>query len=286
MKLYQITLPKMDEETWTRLTEELTRELRALPHEEASCRVKADAAAGMLELHCEPVAERLPMAEVRRAAGAVLAEALAEVVVRVLESQLLSRIAAGVSPFSGREETAKLIRYSEELLEGGGEEGAGQTGLRRRAKIAALIADYLQEQNALHLEGFVTFRLPFYRKELEETLDYAIEEMVMDQQYQDFISLLKYYVFIQDTIMPAAHLLHKGGHDFQLLNDQMKPIDPKLLAGAGGDMPDTGGTVEDMIVSALLTVSPRKIFIHTREPELQVIKTIQQIFENRVELCT
>lgn len=285
MKLYQTILPAMEEAAWNRLESTLTRDLRGVQQADVRYVIKSDRETGKLDLSCEPLSERLPKTAVRRACAAVLARVLADCVVEELEQRLLARLASNGSPFTQAEETAKLVRYSAELLNGEGDGGFTGTN-RRSARIAAQLADYLQEHSTLHLEGFVTFRLPAYRKELEETLDYAVEEMVMDQQYQDFISLLKYYVFIQDTIIPAAHLMHKGGHEFQLLNEQMKPIDPKLLVDRHGELPDQDGTAEDMIVSALLTVSPRKIFIHTREPDLQVIKTIQQIFENRVELCT
>jgi hypothetical protein len=43
---------------------------------------------------------------------------------------------------------------------------------------------------------------------------------------------------------------------------------------------------EDMVVSTLIAVAPATIRIHTREPELLIIKTIIQIFEGRTVLCS
>ena len=43
--------------------------------------------------------------------------------------------------------------------------------------------------------------------------------------------------------------------------------------------------MEDMIVSTLITVSPQQIVIHTRQPELPVMRTLETIFEQRVRLC-
>ena len=40
--------------------------------------------------------------------------------------------------------------------------------------------------------------------------------------------------------------------------------------------------MEDMIVSTLITVSPQQIVIHTRQPELPVMRTLETIFELRV----
>lgn len=60
---------------------------------------------------------------------------------------------------------------------------------------------------------------------------------------------------------------------------------PEMDAVVTVEMLEKEINFEDMIISTLITVSPQQIYIHTREPELQVIKTIKQIFENRVELC-
>jgi putative sporulation protein YtxC len=108
----------------------------------------------------------------------------------------------------------------------------------------------------------------------------------MDKQYQEFISLLQYFVYIQDAKIPSAHLMHQGGHQFILLNDQFKPIETTQLdTWFTIEMLDKEVNFEDMIVSTLITVAPQQIYIHTREPEAQIIKTIMQIFEGRFSIC-
>ncbi|MNG36180.1 YtxC-like family protein [compost metagenome] len=43
--------------------------------------------------------------------------------------------------------------------------------------------------------------------------------------------------------------------------------------------------VEDMVISTLVPISPKQIVIHTRQPELQIIRTIESIFGIRVSVC-
>jgi putative sporulation protein YtxC len=158
---------------------------------------------------------------------------------------------------------------------------------RRLAKIGSQISEYLQTHTQLNLDGFLKFRLQEYVDEMREVVEYAIDEFMMDQQYQEFISLLKYFVYIQEAKIPSAHLIHKGGHEFVILNDELKPIDTSDFdASFTLEILDKDINLEDMIVSTLITVSPQTIYIHTREPDLPVIHTITQIFENRSTVCS
>lgn len=152
--------------------------------------------------------------------------------------------------------------------------------------LAQDLTDCLRQGSVLDLDGFFRFRLNRYGTELKELLEYASDEFLMDQQYKEFISLLRYFVYFQDSKMPLAHIIHKGSHTFLLLDSDMRPIDTeKLDTSYRVEFMDKDYNLEDMIVSSLLTIAPERICIHTREPDLPVIKTLSQIFENRTEIC-
>jgi hypothetical protein len=50
-------------------------------------------------------------------------------------------------------------------------------------------------------------------------------------------------------------------------------------------MLETEMNIEDMVISSLISVSPKHITIHTRQPDMQVIRTIETIFDQRVTIC-
>ena len=54
---------------------------------------------------------------------------------------------------------------------------------------------------------------------------FAVDEYVMDQQYQEFISLLKYFVRMQEVKLPIVHVLHKGGSEFALYDEQFRVLE-------------------------------------------------------------
>lgn len=156
----------------------------------------------------------------------------------------------------------------------------------RTRMILEQLENYLTDHNVINLHGFITFRLPQYVDDLREVIEYALDEYELDKQYQEFISLLQYFVYIQEVKVPAVHLLHEGGNDFRLLNSQLQPISTDDVdASFTVEVLDHNTNYEDVIVSTLITISPQQVFIHTNEAALPIIQTVAQIFEGRVQMC-
>jgi len=218
--------------------------------------------------------------------------ALAGYILEEKEPLLLRELVKREYRFDKSGEQEQIVGYCRQLLYGQGEgpemtpNEAQQSAARRKSKLAQQIAAYAEQSQLVIVDGVVRFRLADYMEELREIVEYAIDEFMMDKQYQEFISLLQYFVYIQEAKIPVAHLIHKGGHEFMILNDRMEQIDAhEFDATFKLEVLDKDINFEDMIVSTLITVSPATIYIHTREPEMPVIKTITQIFEDRTTLC-
>lgn len=218
-------------------------------------------------------------------------KAIAEFIIQKLEPVMLSAIVSRKYRGNPSMETAVIERYCHDLLQGKDWEGLGSKfqeadRLRRRNKISDDLERYLQEETELQLEGFTTFRLQSYRNELAEIAEYALDEYVLDKQYQEFISLLKYFVQMQESKVPLVHLLHKGGHDFAMYDVSFRALEQKPPADRiVAEMLETEMNIEDMVISSLISVSPKQITIHTRQPEMQVIRTIETIFDGKVNVC-
>ncbi|MDF2924282.1 MAG: putative sporulation protein YtxC [Paenibacillaceae bacterium] len=216
--------------------------------------------------------------------------ALAEYILEHFEEDILRGMIRKDKRYS-LEETEEVLQYCRQLeqisdtIPAHKEEHAHGRARRSRLVVADLTA-CCEAQSFLNLDGFIRFRINKYGAELKEMIEYASDEYLMDQQYKEFISLLRYFVYIQESRIPVAHIMHKGGHEFLLLNEQMKPIDTtELDTTFKVEFLDKDYNLEDLIVSTLITIAPERVYIHTRDPELAVIKTITQIFENRTEIC-
>jgi putative sporulation protein YtxC len=216
----------------------------------------------------------------------IAADILAGCMIDAYEEDVTFRLIQKEMGSADRKDIDSVMVHCKKLLTLDMEEWGAKDGYtQRRSKLAATLEDYLKDERYLHFEGFLRFRSFPYVEELRDTVCYAVDEWIMERQYQEFIALLKYFVYIQEAKIPVAHLVHKGNHDFTLLNEQMKPIDSKQMDQFVVELIDKDINYEDVIVSTLITVSPGKLYIHTRTPEQQVIRTIMTIFEGRAELC-
>ncbi|MDT9724708.1 sporulation protein [Xylanibacillus composti] len=239
---------------------------------------------------CEVSGEAFALTEDGPAVYAQASEVLAAYVLRYEELHLIRSIIQHDFDYYEEQEVEQIIQYCYQIMDEPEElldvSGSASQRVKWHGKIAEAFHQYLTEHTMLNMEGFVRFRLKFYWTELREIVEYAIDEYMMDKQYHEFITLLKYFVCVQEAKVPAVHLVHKGEYEFQLFDEDGKPMEPSAVESFVIETVDQDVNFEDMIVSTLITVSPRMIYLHTKEPGMQVIKTIRQIFEDRVVLCT
>lgn len=155
---------------------------------------------------------------------------------------------------------------------------------KRRQRIQKEVKTFLAENDQILLEGFVRFRLKDYFLELKEALEKVIDDFLADKEYQEFIKLLQYFVDIQEPRVPEVHVLFYNDEHYRLLDEEEKPLDQEYLRRVLGDLEDEDLRYEDLLLSALITLSPQRIILHhTDEPE--VGKTIVNVFKERVAFC-
>ncbi|THF73076.1 putative sporulation protein YtxC [Cohnella fermenti] len=218
---------------------------------------------------------------------------LADFIVSEREPSLLRRL---ISKRQGARadavETDVMISEAIGMLDGETEyEGtAAQQGRARRIKRwGQPLGAFLMENSFLHLDGFLRFRLRDYQEEVKEAAEAAALERMMEWQYQEFMSLLQSMVEWQEVRVQAVHVLHSEGHACKLLDEKMKPLEKESwpaepISDERSSEPDEQEE-ESLLVSRLLAASPRRLYIHTREPEAQVIRTLLGIFGERAAIC-
>lgn len=284
MELFRISTTNASKEKVIELYEEIKKELSQLHTKQFG--EKINVIIDQAELCCTAI---LPQFQLQRDAKTIyekVSNGIAEFIINEIENVMIHHMIRRYHKVYDENEMKSIEKYCKQLLNNElAEENSVDGRQQRKLKIANAVKSYLADHTMLNIDGFVQFRLPSYREELHDVVDYAIDEFLMEKQYQEFISLLKYFVYVQDTKVSEVHIIHKYGNDFIILNDQMKPIENKKTEGFVVEMIDMDINYEDMIISSLISISPQKVYIHTREKDLQVIKTIQHIFEDRTILC-
>ena len=112
---------------------------------------------------------------------------------------------------------------------------------RRKALIREQAEDFLRENNYIIINGFVNFRLEDYKNELKNLCHDAAEELYAMREYDEFLNMLSFFISVQS---------------------------PK----------DEGFSTEDIVLSALITISPRKIIIHDKKENERIYDTITSVF--------
>jgi putative sporulation protein YtxC len=289
MELFTLVLMKPSEEELADMTERLAAAFGSLHNHPKGVTLHARMEDGHGAIRVEAALPGFQLREQGEAVYEQAGSAIAGYVMERLEGSILKDLIVREFHYTKAEDIALIEGYCKQFLFNEGEALISLEEIRNRrlAKIGDSVAGYLREQTVLVLDGFIRFRLQEYIDEMREVVEYAVDEFMMDRQYQEFISLLKYFVYIQEAKIPAVHLVHKGGAEFLILNDQWEPIDASAFdASFTLEILDKDINIEDMIVSTLITVSPQTICIHTRDPNQQVIQTITQIFENRSTVCS
>lgn len=289
MRLFTLTTMEKSEEFVKQLVSKIQKELQTL-HIADAVIVTDKHFASYTTIIADGVMPQFGLVEMAEPVYRAAGEAIADMLVREKEQVLLRQLIQKDFVEYDDTDVSKIMSYCNQFLQGDEQDPyyrPDKSLSRRKQSIADEVFQYLQLHTDLNLEGFMRFRLFDYFEELREVVEYAVDEFLMDKQYQEFISLLKYFVYIQEAKTPSAHLIHKGGTEFSILNDVFEPIDTSQFDSSFTvEMLDKDINFEDMIVSTLITVSPQQIYIHTREPDVQIIGTIKQIFEDRVSVCS
>ncbi len=215
------------------------------------------------------------------------ANAISDLIVNEWEGRELLRILKAKYNYFSDGENEAICQHAREHLAGGGESGAPLAyKVRQKERAMPVLLDFLQTEQKVHIDGFIAFRLPHYRQELGEAIDAAVDDFFLEREYSEFIRLLRYFVSIQDTKAAEVHVVMAASGIFQLYDGSRETIEfecPDDEDDPGGD----GINYEDLLISALISLAPQKITLHTGGAELprEMAETIRDVFGARVSTC-
>ncbi len=145
---------------------------------------------------------------------------------------------------------------------------------------------YLKEHNSIILTGFIYFRLKSYFSILDEIVDNAVNQFMIEKEYLEFVSLLKLYINSQPSNTDILHLIYLK-NNYILLDNNMNQIDIQEYFFDAKYLSDITFSNNDYLLNALLNLLPKKLYIHLIENSIdEFLNTLILIFENHIDLCT
>ncbi len=219
----------------------------------------------------------------------LLSRVLTEVIVEYYEKRLLKKIAKANFFYLNERERSTVIENACKLLsEGSMMKPGGFYRASGRHKIMKSIADYLDSENEINIDGFVNFRLNGYINELNETIERALEVFIAEREYNEFIKLLRYFVEIQECKVDTINLFQSKDGRYLLFDENRNRVSSEYFDELRAEILDETINYDDLLISTLITISPRKINIHDVEGfrNKELVQTIMNVFTDRISTCS
>jgi putative sporulation protein YtxC len=217
-----------------------------------------------------------------------VSNALADYIIRQYEEKLISRIIHSNYCYFNGAERKEILNLSMRIIRN--EDKSFMNSLfqmRRKNVIIRKLLDYFEGSNSLILDGFVNFRLKDYMKDLEEIVDKAVDDFLMEREYREFIRLLRYFVDIQEPKFDVVHIIVGYDGKYVLLDEVRKEITNECIQEFVNEI--SGGEInyDDLLVSSLITLAPKKLIIHCTEQfrNKELLETIKNVFSGKVTIC-
>lgn len=159
----------------------------------------------------------------------------------------------------------------------------------RKKLIEECIYKYFKEgKSTLFTEGFVFFRLKRYESILEELAEKIFEDRMAELEYEEFIRLLRYFVNIQENRPKLINVSVRAEGVYEIFDADGKNITQKCLEDFFSDENNaTEVNFDDLLISMLITLAPKKIAVHGGEKIInkELFTTIGRVFDGDVFYC-
>ncbi len=199
------------------------------------------------------------------------------------EKPLLKKITESEFSYSPPSERAQILELA--LKHASGKSLDAMDAIhyeRRKALIREQAEEFLKENNYIIINGFVNFRLEDYKNELKNLCHDAADELYAMREYDEFLNMLSFFISVQSPKETLVHIIKTNGV-LRILNKRHKDITEHYCEEALFSGEDFGA--EDIVLSALITIAPRKIVIHDKKENERIYDTIASVFPD-VEFAT
>lgn len=146
------------------------------------------------------------------------------------------------------------------------------------------ISEIFQGNIAFSFDSFVKFRMRPLFDQMAKYVEISIDEYKMEQEYQMFIQTLREFLRGRQSKLQQIHVLIDDGirffdgQFFEINRSELsRMIDRKLLF-------NHPVYVDSVTIAPLLSIAPASIFLYTEDAEQPLVRTIHNIFEERLVL--
>ncbi|MGR6835596.1 sporulation protein YtxC [Syntrophomonas erecta] len=157
----------------------------------------------------------------------------------------------------------------------------------RKNRICHKAFEHINHNSRITVEGFINFRLPDYLTEVRFAVEMAVEELINEKEYNDFITLLRYFVDTQIPKIYEVNIMMGNEGDFYLWDGNGIEIEEKYMSYYLDDLLLNEINFDDILISILITIAPRRIILHNVLEIMTstAVETIKKVFKEKITIC-
>lgn len=194
----------------------------------------------------------------------IIADILSSVILEDMQSSMVQRIIQDEYFYFKKKDQDKILRDALAIMWGGRNPIADSETIREQWKyrVWSRMMEHLSFNDELVFEGFIRFQLKDFIEELEYSVDRAVDDMLIENEYNEFIKLLQYFVEIQDPKVEEVHVFQQEDNRYVLLDSCFRIIHNEILEQLAEEISEKEISHDDLLISSLITIAPCRITIH------------------------
>lgn len=227
-------------------------------------------------------ASRADAVELRHTVAAVLSGWIVE----RSEPERLQRLIRMRYEYLTPAERARVLEHARRQLA----PAARREGVGRRQRILQRLNEYLERSDTLVIDGFCTFRLKEQQEELAEVVERAADGVLLEREYEEFVLLLRHVVETHPAPAEELHCRFEAPGGLRLEDAGGRDVGRPCLADLAAEAAAHGVGAEDLLVSALITLAPRRLWLHLPGERRGLLSgdtvgILRAVFGGRLEVC-
>lgn len=222
---------------------------------------------------------KVSLDENRESSKLEIAEEITNILLKIIKEDIIKEyVYETYNGLYAEEEEEKI--YSQALCLFTKKERLIKEGIYNRI-IQCLIND-----DHIDIDGFLKFRMKELVKHISNLVDIALEEYITQKDHDEFISVLKYFIEIQENRIDTLKIYIKKDNTFVLCDKNDNPIENENDEELINMFIKENLNYEDFLISTLLSLCPKEILIYNIDNgniSKEIVETIKLIFEGRVK---
>ena len=134
--------------------------------------------------------------------------------------------------------------------------------IKRKNTLNTLLINYFETNNEINVCGFVNFRAKEYKTDLEYIVDKAIDDYLEIRDDKELIQVLKSYVDTSDKKCEKITVAAINDGSYEIFDEKGYNITNRCRRIFNeNDFNNSDVSYDDFLISALITLNPKKIVI-------------------------